>query len=66
MRDVFLIKELNVSLFCDYFLFSNPYAAYSRLDYFFIFGKELHRVVDFDLGVQICQTTNHRLKEQNK
>lgn len=35
----------------DYTYFSNPHLLYSRIDYFLIFGRDLHRVGDCSVGI---------------
>ena len=43
-------RELN-PLKRYYTYFSNPHLLYSRIDYFLIFGKDLHRVGDCGIGI---------------
>jgi len=53
IKDIGLVdvwRELN-PLESDYTYFSNPHLLYSRIDYFLIFGKDLHRVGDCSIGI---------------
>ena len=36
----------------DYTFYSHPHSVYSRLDYFFMFQRDLHRVLNCDIGTR--------------
>lgn len=48
LQDVW--REVNPSK-RDFTFFSHPHSCYSRLDYFFMFQKDFHRVLNCKIGV---------------
>lgn len=52
MRDIGLIdlwRQLNPAV-KDFTYYSNPHAAFSRIDYFYIFSKDLHKIDNCGIG----------------